>query len=78
MTRDLPDFVFDALCAQTDSEVFFPEAGSRDKAVAVKVCHSCPAEADCLEWAVLQPDLLGIWGGTSAHDRKKLRGEQAA
>jgi WhiB family redox-sensing transcriptional regulator len=78
MTRDLPDFVFDALCAQTDSEVFFPEAGSRGKAVAVKVCRSCPAEVDCRKWAVAQPDLLGIWGGTSAHDRKKLRGDKAA
>jgi WhiB family redox-sensing transcriptional regulator len=78
MTRDLPAFVLDALCAQVYADLFFPEAGSTDKARAVKVCHACPVEGDCLEWALGQGDLQGIWGGTSEHDRKKLKARRNA
>jgi WhiB family transcriptional regulator, redox-sensing transcriptional regulator len=60
------------VCGQTDPEAFFPEGGS-DSRPARAVCAGCPVRVECREYAVDRPDLLGIWGGTSARERQRLR-----
>jgi WhiB family redox-sensing transcriptional regulator len=63
-----------AVCAQTDPELFFPRAGdAAANARAKSVCAGCPVRAECLEAALADPSLEGIWGGTSARDRGALR-----
>ena len=62
----------DALCTQTDPEVFFPEKGESNKS-AKKVCAACPVAAECLEYALAHSDLVGVWGGTSAKGRQRIR-----
>lgn len=64
-----------ALCAQVDHDLFFPDkddwAAARD---AKAVCHQCPVESLCREWAVANTDLVfGIFGGTSPKQRSRLR-----
>ena len=64
-----------ALCAQTDPEVFFPEKGG-DPRPAVALCGTCPVQAPCLEYALAHRELAGVWGGTTARSRQRMR-EQA-
>ena len=62
----------DALCAETDPEAFFPEKGGSTRA-AKRVCSACTVSADCLEYALAHDERFGIWGGTSEHERRRLR-----
>lgn len=88
MTRRLPDerwgaamtyapaaWVRDAVCAQTDPELFFPDKGQPgDEAKAI--CRSCPVLAQCRLYALNSPIALdGIWGGMSAKERRDRRRE---
>lgn len=72
MTWHMP-WVEEAVCSQTDPEIFHPAKGESRRA-AVKICQSCPVIAECLNWA-LQHKETGIWGGTSENQRKQLRRE---
>jgi WhiB family transcriptional regulator, redox-sensing transcriptional regulator len=62
----------DALCAQTDPEAFFPEKGGSTRD-AKKICTTCEVRAQCLEYALLNDERFGIWGGLSERERRKLR-----
>ncbi len=64
----------DALCAQTDPEAFFPEKGGSTRE-AKGVCASCEVRAQCLEYALLNDERFGIWGGLSERERRRLRRE---
>lgn len=62
----------DALCAQTDPEAFFPEKGGSTRE-AKSVCAACSVKAECLEYALLNDERFGIWGGLSERERRRLR-----
>lgn len=70
------DDVLTALCAQTDPETFFPPKGHSSQA-AKRVCASCPIRSRCLQVAMANPDLDGIWGGTTPGERRRLRAAHA-
>src|SRR6188472_1326001 len=53
-----------ALCAQTDPESFFPEKGGSTRE-AKRVCTGCDVRGECLEYALLNDERFGIWGGLS-------------
>ena len=61
-----------ALCAQTDPESFFPEKGGSTRE-AKKVCLTCDVRGDCLEYALMNDERFGIWGGLSERERRKLK-----
>lgn len=69
--RDSPDWT-DALCRQTDPEIFFPGVGGSTRQ-AKKVCQQCPVREQCLEYALEHDERFGVWGGLSEHQRKRLR-----
>lgn len=71
------EWVDDALCAQTDPELFFPEKGG-NSLVVKRICAKCQVKDQCLEWALTNNEKYGIWGGTSEHDRRKLKRKGAA
>lgn len=60
-----------ALCAEVDSEIFFPEKGkpARD---AKKVCAGCWVREQCLEWAMATNQRHGVWGGLTSKERSIL------
>ena len=60
----------DALCAGQDLSLFFPESGVGS--AGLKICAKCPAKDECLEYA-LKHEEFGIYGGTTAAERKKMR-----
>jgi hypothetical protein len=73
------DWRLDAACAQVDPELFFPEPGQAPQAAAAKqVCAGCAVRGPCLEAALHGPqardDHTGIFAGTTARDRTRLRG----
>lgn len=61
-----------ALCAQTDPELFFPERGGSTRE-AKRICRNCEARAKCLEYALEHDEQFGIWGGMSERDRRRLK-----
>jgi WhiB family redox-sensing transcriptional regulator len=61
-----------ALCAQTDPEAFFPEKGGSTRE-AKRVCCSCEVRAECLEYALVNDERFGIWGGCSERERRRLK-----
>lgn len=71
------ELVADALCAEVDPEMFFPDEGRSNKA-ARKICGKCEIEEQCREWAVAHPRLDGIWGGTTERERQKIRMRKTA
>lgn len=61
----------EALCAETDPEVFFPEKGG-STAAAKSVCASCDVQEQCLEFALRTREREGIWGGKSPRERGRM------
>lgn len=61
----------EALCAQTDPELFFPDKG-QPTAAAKRVCQACDVRAQCLNYA-LDHDDMGVWGGLSRKERQRLK-----
>lgn len=62
-----------AACDGMDRNLFF----TKDTAAEAKaVCRSCPVRPTCLEWVLVNVrsgDDFGIWGGTSARERRSMR-----
>ena len=54
-------------------EAWFTEVGEgvELRRAALKVCRSCPVQADCLRAGLEEP--YGIWGGALPHQREQLR-----
>lgn len=66
-----------AVCAQTDPELFFPEAIEFSRAyelqvaAAKRVCAGCPVRAECLAFA-LRALPFGVAGGLAPEERRGL------
>lgn len=68
------DWMEHALCTQVDPELFFPTSGAIDSTRnAKRVCRNCPVRNECLSWAVENPALHGVLGGTTERERSKIR-----
>lgn len=61
----------DALCAQVDPEVFFPETPGPARQ-AKELCRRCPVRNECLEYALTNRERFGIWGGLSGRELRVL------
>lgn len=66
-------WTIDALCAQTDPEVFYPEKGGDDIRRAKAVCRVCPVRTEYLEYALDNDEAWGVWGGLGVRQRHKIR-----
>ena len=66
-----------AACLSVDPELFFPIGNTgpaiAQAAQAKTVCHSCPVEATCLQWAIDNNQDSGVWGGMSEEERRSLK-----
>jgi WhiB family redox-sensing transcriptional regulator len=65
-----------ALCAEVDPELFFPEQGASPRD-AKRICRGCPVRGECLDYAA-EHGLLGVWGGTTAQERRQMRRARGA
>ena len=80
-TRELDDgWRSQAACdgEGVDSEIFFPERRGDNGKIkeAKKICASCPVQQECLDYALENNEDLGVWGGMSRNQRKKLKRAQ--
>lgn len=79
MTTDTPrsDWWATAACRSADPELFFPISSAglsrADVARAKEVCARCQVRPQCLDYALAACELHGVWGGTSAEERRLLR-----
>jgi WhiB family redox-sensing transcriptional regulator len=71
----LGDWARDGLCAEVDLDLWFPGDGS-DGLPAKRICRRCPVRDACLEYAMRNTELDGIWGGLSKKQRQKQRTKQ--
>ena len=65
----------DALCTQTDPDMFFPVSNNRPPKDAYAVCARCPVVNECLDEALATSRLIdhGVWGGTLPAERARIR-----
>jgi WhiB family transcriptional regulator, redox-sensing transcriptional regulator len=57
-----------------DPDIFFPERGEANPGEAAKeICKLCIVRRACLEYALLNRELYGIWGGLSKDERDAYR-----
>jgi WhiB family redox-sensing transcriptional regulator len=77
-------------CVDMDTNLFFPYKGESQKQ-AIQTClgrppskglqaiNPCPVREQCLNYAMNLPaTLVGVWGGTSQKERRRLRYEAAS
>ena len=67
----------EAACRDVDTELFFP-VGSSPRSVeaaevAKAICATCPAQVECLKFAVATNQQYGIWGGCDEEERRVIR-----
>jgi WhiB family redox-sensing transcriptional regulator len=67
-----PPWHADAACRGLGVEKFFPGSNSGPDS-PFAVCARCPVRTQCLEYALEDPTLSGVWGGTSVRLRHRLR-----
>ena len=67
----------EAECRDLNPNLFFP-VGVPGPAVdqiatAMEICSMCSVRSECLEFAITSNQEFGVWGGTSAEERRVLR-----
>lgn len=64
----------EALCREVGDLPFFPDNDDTMGLfyAAKRVCLSCVLKVKCQNYAI-QNEVTGIWGGTSAEERRKFR-----
>lgn len=65
-------FADDALCAQVDPDLWFPEKGTTG-VEARELCGRCDVQAACLAWALEHDERWGVWGGATERQRALMR-----
>jgi len=78
---DTDDWRQAAACRDTDPDLFFP-VGTTGPAIdqieaAKAVCRACVVQNECLEYALVNGEKFGIWGGLSERERRRLRRQRA-
>lgn len=70
--------VEEALCAQIDPELFFPDSETQysNRTRAKEICAVCPLTYACLKTAVDNKEQYGIWGGATSQQRKLLKTDE--
>jgi WhiB family transcriptional regulator, redox-sensing transcriptional regulator len=79
-TRGRADWRAAGACAQADPDLFFPISSTGRAlgqfAKAKAICAACPVRRPCLEFALENDLVYGIWGGTTPAERQARRREQ--
>lgn len=79
MIVDNPEWMKLARCKETDPEIFFPDKSDTvTGAQAKRVCMSCEVRVECLEYALDNNEVFGIWGGLNTKSRQRMRRKRVA
>jgi hypothetical protein len=61
-----------AACAGSPTPDAWHDVKPRAVEWAVSVCRSCPVTPECLQFALSDPHLEGVWGGLTVDERAKV------
>lgn len=75
MGKQPAGWMTEGLCATVDEPLWFSRVQVEQDA-AKAICEHCPVRGECLSWAMTVPEMLHVWGGLSARQRKTLRGRR--
>lgn len=82
MSRNPTEWLAAGACVSADPDLFFPvatgEAGARQAAAAQRICDRCQVRRQCLEYAMSNGQMHGVWGGTTAEERVRVRRQRAS
>jgi WhiB family transcriptional regulator, redox-sensing transcriptional regulator len=73
-----PKWMDRAACRGRGHSEFVIYASATPSAVVLAMCAECAVKDDCLAYAVLRPDLVGVWGGTTERERRQIRRQRRA
>ncbi len=60
-----------ARCRGLDPEVFYPS--EEDEGLEAKeICAACPVREACLEYSIVARERIGVWGGLTERERRRL------
>lgn len=59
-------------CKGADPEIFYPEDDEDPGDAAKAICANCPVREPCLEHAIVSREKVGVWGGYTARERRRL------
>ena len=65
-----PAWMAHAAC-RGSSVNFHPERG-QDTRSAMAICARCPVREECQDYALDMGEMFGVWGGTTAKERRRL------
>jgi WhiB family redox-sensing transcriptional regulator len=75
LTNAAQGWVEHAHCRITriNPDYFFPERGGSAQKQAEKLCAPCTVKDECLRFALDNNEWMGIWGGKSGRQRRKIK-----
>lgn len=74
--EDVDDWRKEAECLNEDPSIFFPDVDSEeapDYSEARKICNRCSVSSECLEAAMEEEEIYGMWGGKTPAERHLLK-----
>lgn len=66
------EWMAEALCREIGDEPFFSTDPGLTRR-AKRICNLCPVKAECLQYALSDRTLIGVFGGTTEKDRRMIR-----
>ena len=75
-TTPRSDWLADALCAEVGGTIFFPKKGASANP-ARSICNRCAVVSECLTDALRDDRQVGIRGGLTEGERKRILREVA-
>ena len=77
MTDYATDWRAAGACRSADPDLFFPIAtGVVAVRKALRICAGCGVRQQCLDFAMRNGEMNGVWGGTTAEERIRARRAQ--
>lgn len=67
-----PEWMALGSCRGCDPDLWYAERGE-STAQAKEICAACPVRGECLDYALANRELYGVWGGCSERERRRLR-----
>ena len=59
-------------CKGIDPAVFYPDDDEDEGLDAKEICATCPVREACFEHAITAREKIGVWGGYTARERRRL------
>lgn len=72
LTATRPAWIEQAECRGHDTALFFVGSGTSTTR-ARAICARCTVRAECLDMALSNSELFGVWGGVGTMKRRELR-----